>query len=235
VRVYERLELAIMKRAHQVHAVSTPMKQQLLALKVTNVELVENPLVLQNLAPRRDRAVGDNFLYVGRLSPEKGVDVLLRALNLIQDTTSCSLTIVGDGAEREQLEELARELNLKQVEFVGFKNSVNDYLSQADALVMPSRREGLPLTLIEALCAGLPVVASRVGGIPEFVAHGQNGLLCAADDVAALAAELVEFLQAKDALSQQAQDMALSLSQRFSLSQWAARTTDLYKKVLHQS
>jgi glycosyltransferase involved in cell wall biosynthesis len=67
------------------------------------------------------------------------------------------------------------------------------------------------------------------------VVHGQNGLLCAADDVAALAAELVEFLQAKDALSQQAQDMALSLSQRFSLSQWAARTTDLYKKVLHQS
>jgi glycosyltransferase involved in cell wall biosynthesis len=235
VRVYERLELAIMKRAQQVHAVSTAMKQQLLAFKVTNVELVENPLVLQNLAPRRERAVGSNFLYVGRLSLEKGVDVLLRALHRVQHESRCSLTIVGDGSEREGLQKLTLELGLEQVNFVGFQQSVNAYLLSADALVMPSRREGLPLTLIEALCAGLPVVASRVGGIPEFVVHGQNGFLCAPDDVAALALQLTEFLAAKEDISSQAKQRSGALTDRFSLVQWGARTTDLDKKVLHQS
>jgi L-malate glycosyltransferase len=235
VRIYERLELAVMKRAQQVHAVSTAMKQQLLALDVANVELVENPLVVQQLAPRQERAVGSHFLYVGRLSPEKGVDVLLHALQMVQQTNKCQLSIVGDGSERGRLEKLAQDLGLKQIEFVGFQPSVNAYLASTDALIMPSRREGLPLTLIEALCAGLPVVASRVGGIPEFVTHGQNGLLCAPDDVPALALQLTEFLKAKDTLSRHALKMARPLSQRFSLAAWGARTTDLYKKVLHQS
>ncbi len=235
VRIYERLELAVMKRARQVHAVSTAMKQHLLALDVANVELVENPLVLQQLPPRQERAVGSHFLYVGRLSPEKGVDVLLHALQLVQQTNNIQLTVVGDGGERGRLEKLAQDLGLKQIEFVGFRPSVTAFLESADALVMPSRREGLPLTLIEALCAGLPVVASRVGGIPEFVTQGKNGLLCAPDDAAALALQLTEFLNTKVTLTGHAQQMARPLSQRFSLAAWGARTTQLYKKVLHQS
>jgi glycosyltransferase involved in cell wall biosynthesis len=235
VRVYERLELAIMKRAQQVHAVSSAMRQQLLARQVTSVELVENPLVLSGLAPRQSRAVGSSLVYVGRLSPEKGVDVLLRALQLQQRKGACSLTIVGDGAERVPLQTLAQELGLRQVEFVGFQQKIDGYLASADALVMPSRREGLPLTLIEALCAGLPVIGSRVGAIPEFVAHGENGLLCPPDDVNALAQQLGQFLERKEDLTAQAKTMALALSKRFSLAQWGTRTTELYEKVLHHS
>lgn len=235
VRVYERLELAIMKRAQQVHAVSSAMKRQLLARTIAHVELVENPLVLADLGPRQARAIGGAFLYVGRLSPEKGVDVLLRALQLVQREASCSLTLVGEGVERVPLQTLAQELGLHQVEFVGFQQKVTGYLAGADALVMPSRREGLPLTLIEALCAGLPVIGSRVGAIPEFVKSGENGLLCPPDDVAALAQQLTHFLASKEDLSAQARSQASALSQRFSLAQWGTRTTELYEKVLHHS
>jgi glycosyltransferase involved in cell wall biosynthesis len=75
---------------------------------------------------------------------------------------------------------------------MGFKTNIRDYLFDAHVLVMPSRTEGLPMALIEAAACGRPVVASRVGGIPEIVEHGVNGLLVEPDQVDALAAAIEE-------------------------------------------
>ncbi len=235
VRLYERIELYVMKRADQVHAVSTAMEKDLRAKGVRHLELVENPLVMQASKIRTPRPVGSSFLYVGRLSHEKGVDVLLKALQLTQKDFTCSLTIVGDGSERKNLEALAQSLDLKETTFLGFQTSVTDFFQQADALVMPSRREGLPLTLIEALCSGLPVIASRVGGIPDFVTSGKNGLLCEPDDPAALAQQLGAFLKDRERISLEARPHMERLTERFSLEAWTKRTLALYKSVLSHS
>jgi len=233
VRVYEGIERFIMKRADQVHAVSTAMEKHLKGAGISRVVLVENPLVLRDSPMREERAAGTSLLYVGRLSIEKGVDVLLRALHQAQK--KYSLTIVGDGAERKNLEDLAHSLGMQNIIFAGFQNSVQEFLTGADALVMPSRREGLPLTLIEALCAGLPVIASRVGGIPDFVEHGVNGLLCDPDDVDELAKQLEDFLLKRDHLTSNARSRVERLKKRFSIDEWAKKTSQHYASVLNQS
>ncbi len=125
-----------------------------------------------------------------RLRPEKALDTLLRAFALVRAThPRAHLALAGDGSERALLERLAAELKLGPgaVTFLGFRQDVPEFLSALDAYVLPSRDEGLGTAILEALAVGLPVVATRVGGIPESVLHERTGLLVPPDDPDALA------------------------------------------------
>jgi glycosyltransferase involved in cell wall biosynthesis len=120
---------------------------------------------------------GETFVYLGRLSVEKGVDVLMRAWS--RDLPD--LHIVGDGPARASLERLAAP----NVTFAGVRdpNELPDLLRRARALLVPSRwYEGSPRAILEAFAAGVPVVASRIGALPELVEDGTNGFLVAAND-----------------------------------------------------
>ena len=122
---------------------------------------------------------------VARLSPEKGIDVLLQALARRPDIP---LVVVGDGGRRAELEALARDLGRAEATwFVGFQARPQDFIAGMDLFVLPSRREGLGLVLLEAMRAELPVVASNVGGIPDVVDHGVTGVLVPPEDPVALA------------------------------------------------
>jgi glycosyltransferase involved in cell wall biosynthesis len=123
---------------------------------------------------KRRVGAGRAFVYVGRLTREKGVDTLLRAWG------DASLEIVGDGEERKNLERMAAP----SVRFLGpvAAERVTELLADARALLIPSRSEGLPRVVVEAFAAGVPVAASRVGGLPELVDDGVNGLLVEVDD-----------------------------------------------------
>jgi glycosyltransferase involved in cell wall biosynthesis len=113
------------------------------------------------------------------LTPKKGHEHLLRALALVRERgIACSLVLAGDGAERERLEHLRDELGLAgQVQFLGAVSNVADVLAAVDVFVLPSVIEGLPLALLEAMLAGKAVIATSVGGVPEVVRAGVNGLL----------------------------------------------------------
>jgi glycosyltransferase involved in cell wall biosynthesis len=125
---------------------------------------------------------------LGRFSPEKGLDVLLRALPSLPFATA---VLVGDGAERGHLDELAGRLGVRdRLVLTGWHDDPAPYLRALDVLVSPSRFEALPLAVLEAMRAGLPVVASDVGSVSEAVAHGETGLLVPPDDPAALAEAL---------------------------------------------
>ena len=131
-----------------------------------------------------------HLLFVGRLAAIKGVYVLLEALARADLPGAC-LAVVGDGAERPALEREAARLGL-DVRFLGFRGQaeVAAALAQADALVLPSFAEGVPVVLMEAMASARPVIATRVGGVAELVADGQSGLLVAPGDPAALAQAL---------------------------------------------
>nr|WP_281173804.1 glycosyltransferase family 4 protein [Deferrisoma camini] len=149
--------------------------------------------------PRRwARGDGSRILFVGDLLPVKGVDLLVRAFGRLRaGGIRCSLTLVGVGPERTSLEETAADLGVAgEVRFRGQvpNQEVLAEMLQADVLVLPSRREGLPNVLLEAMAAGCPVVASTAGGIPEIVDGGRNGLLFPAGDGDALFARLQELL-----------------------------------------
>jgi glycosyltransferase involved in cell wall biosynthesis len=134
--------------------------------------------------PGRHRVV-----FVGRLVRAKGVDLLVQAAARLR-TPGVDVVFVGDGAQRSDVERLARRLGVHdRVHVTGFvpHARVPAVLASADLLVLPSRYEELGTVLVEAMHAGLPVVASRVGGIPEAVEHGVSGLLVAPGDVGELA------------------------------------------------
>ena len=135
------------------------------------------------------------LLYVGRLSPEKGVADLLRAIALLK--TPVQLNIVGDGVQRNELQQLATALNLDEVvNWIGLKKpeEIPLFMAQADLLCLPSHMEGVPNVALEAFASGLPVVGTRVGGIPEIVSE-TTGVLTEPKQPAALAAALTQALQ----------------------------------------
>jgi len=133
---------------------------------------------------------------VGRLAEVKRQDVLIRAFaRLLPDFPAARLVLVGDGPLRAELEGLAGSLDLGgAVLFAGYRPDPERYLATMDVFALPSRAEAMPLVIPEAMAAGLPVVASRVGGIPELIVDGKTGLLVEPGDVAGLAARLRHLL-----------------------------------------
>ncbi|MFN2556626.1 MAG: glycosyltransferase [Nitriliruptorales bacterium] len=128
------------------------------------------------------------LVAVGRLNAQKGFDILLEALRRL---AGVRLVIVGGGEEHDALTRQADRLGLSdRVRITGWTERVRDFLSQGDIFVLPSRSEGFPLAILEAMLAGLPVVASGVGGVPESVQDGETGFLVPKDDPERLAAAL---------------------------------------------
>ena len=139
-------------------------------------------------APRAPYDGPLRLVAVGRLDPVKGHDVLLEAL---REVPGVVLTVLGEGGQRAALEQAVAELGLAdRVQLPGWSEDVAGELAGSDALVLPSRSEGWPLTVVEAMLAGLPVVATPVGSVPEAVQDGRTGLLVPKDDPAGLATAL---------------------------------------------
>ncbi len=138
------------------------------------------------------------LLYVGRLAAEKGLPVLFESLKLLgQQGGDYELTLVGDGIERESLEGMTRRLGIEdRVIFAGFagQEQVRNYLMQSDIFVLPSFAEGVPVSLMEAMACGVPVIATHVGGVAELIEPGATGLLVPASDPVALRDAIASYL-----------------------------------------
>jgi len=134
---------------------------------------------------------------VARLDEQKGVDLLIEATHIIINKgVRMGLLIVGDGPMRDELILRARRKGLaEEIRFVGFQRNVQDYLSLLDIFVLPSRWEGFGISIVEAMAAGLPVVAAGVGGIPEIVEDGRTGFLIERDNIHALADRILYLLK----------------------------------------
>jgi len=133
---------------------------------------------------------------VGRLSPEKGFDVLLRAHALLLEQGRVHLLILGEGKERPRLESLVDELgSAGQVDMPGFVDSPSKYIAKASVVAMPSRIEGFGNALVEAMACGVPVVATKGSGGPgEILAGGRYGPLVPPDDPGALSRAITEVI-----------------------------------------
>lgn len=136
---------------------------------------------------------GQVLAFAGRLGPQKALGMALAAVAAVPDVT---LVIAGDGPDRAALERQARELGLEtRVRFLGSvsREQVLRLFRAADASVLSSAWENFPHTVVEALAVGCPVIATAVGGVPEVIREGENGLLVPANDVPALAAAIRRF------------------------------------------
>lgn len=144
--------------------------------------------------PSRPADAPPSIVFVGRLDSVKGGRLLLEAFGTLRDRhPDAVLRIVGDGPDRPAMEARARELNLgARASFLGYRTQteVAEVLSGADMLVLPSFAEGVPVVLMEAMASGLPVVSTRIAGIPELVEDGRTGFLVPAGDLDSLTARI---------------------------------------------
>jgi GalNAc-alpha-(1->4)-GalNAc-alpha-(1->3)-diNAcBac-PP-undecaprenol alpha-1,4-N-acetyl-D-galactosaminyltransferase len=162
-----------------------------------------------------------SLIAVGRLLHLKGFDLLIKAFHQIQDKyPDWQLTILGEGPIRSELEDLRSQLRLTdRVHLPGLITNVTDYLRQADLFVMPSRIEGFPMALCEAMACGLPVLAADcLSGPRDIIDDGVNGVLVQTEDVDALAAKLDQ-LMSDPAKRKQLADNAPHILDRFGLEQ----------------
>jgi glycosyltransferase involved in cell wall biosynthesis len=171
---------------------------------------------------------------VGRLTEDKGVDILIRALKKIfqGEHRNVFLSIVGDGPMRDRLEQIASEITGGgPIQFVGETREVLRYYQHSHMLVLPSFWEGLPLVLLEGMACGLPVVATDIGGHREVIEDGVNGLLFPVGQVDELASRIVYFIENPD----RAKEMGLrgreTVLSGFSLAESLKRYLDLYRSL----
>jgi glycosyltransferase involved in cell wall biosynthesis len=173
------------------------------------------------------------FVTVAMLRPGKGVQHLLEAAALLRGRApEARWLIVGDGPERAELEDHARALGLANVaQFLGTRLDVAALLAAADVYVHPSLFEALPMSVLEAMAASLPVVATRVGGVPELVAEGQTGLLVPAQRADALADAMARMLDPGRRAAMGAAGRVW-VEQHASTETMLDRLQDLYRRVL---
>ena len=176
------------------------------------------------------------LLNVGSMVPEKNQEALLRLTRALLDAgREVTMLVVGDGRLRPVLEQQIAALGLtNHVYLLGYRKDVLTLMAHADALVMPSRIEGLPGVILEAFYCKLPVVAYNVGGIGEVVKTGQTGWLIAKDDEAALLPATQEALSSGPAVEAQTARAYEGVQRDFLNSGIAARFADTYQRIITQ-
>ncbi|NTV29133.1 MAG: glycosyltransferase family 4 protein [Candidatus Omnitrophica bacterium] len=170
------------------------------------------------------------LVTVTRLEPIKGNHVLLEALAALEGKVhSTRLFVVGEGRARQVLEEQAARLGVAgRVVFVGFQDRVADYLVAADIFVLPSLNEGMGRAVLEAMACGRPVVASRVGGIPDLVEDGVQGFLVPPGDAVALARALGRLASEPELRSTMGQNAWSRATQKFSVEAMVNNISEIY-------
>jgi glycosyltransferase involved in cell wall biosynthesis len=180
----------VLRHAHTVIALSEDMKKELQRVSPREVLIIPNGVDIEPFnkisrkGARHELGIGEAekiIIFVGTLHPRKGVRYLIESLECVRQTEpSARLMLVGDGPERATLELLAKDLGMSEcVTFIGPvpNDSIPPYLVVSDVFVLPTLAEGLPIVCLEAMAAALPIVATRVGGIPSMVEDGVNGFL----------------------------------------------------------
>lgn len=172
--------------------------------------------------------------FLGRLSFEKGADILIRAAPaILRKQRTAHLVVVGDGPERADLERMAQELGIfKRVHFLGYRQDIPEILSALDVVAVPSRQAGFELILAEAMASGVPVVASKVGPIPEVIADGETGLLVPPQDHEAFADAIIKLLGQPDRRKRMGEAGKKRVLEKFTVQKMVSQYEALYERLV---
>ena len=239
-RTYEALQRFAFRRFNAVVAVSQPQADQLRASGVSDhrVHLIPNALARHTAPLSRDdarRALGlpaEGLLagWVGRVSREKGVDIFIDALASLSDRVIQG-AILGDGPERAAEQARAEAVAPARFLWLGAVPNAARYFAAFDLFVMSSRTEGLPMVLLEAMAAGIPIVTTNVGGIPQLLSPSE-GVLVPPEDPKALAAAMRAALDNRNATAARAHAAQLRQHNDFNVGPWSDRYETLYRHLI---
>jgi N-acetyl-alpha-D-glucosaminyl L-malate synthase BshA len=175
----------------------------------SSIDVIPNFLDCERYAPRPDPSIRERYcpsdrydglvLHISNFRPVKRLDAVLEVFRLVHARKRVKLLLVGDGPERARAAQIAAEIGVAEdVEILGEQIDVRQVLSIADVFLLPSAQESFGLAAAEAMACGTPVVASRVGGLPEVITHGETGFLHAPEDLAGMAASAISLLDDPD-------------------------------------
>jgi glycosyltransferase involved in cell wall biosynthesis len=247
MRLYTQLDRWSLRAANRAVTVCEPFADLLVrrGVRRNRIEIVPNAMVAAptvakgDVAALRERlaipAGARVMLSVGRLSTEKGHADLLAAVRLLlhdHPQLAIRLILVGDGIERAALERAAAAPDLaSSVIFAGQCSNVWPYYSLADVFVLPSHSEGSPNALLEAMAAGVPIVACKVGGVPETVEAGSSAMLVPPSEPAAMASALARVLEDAALAERLAANASERLATRFSPEARYQALLEVYRSV----
>jgi glycosyltransferase involved in cell wall biosynthesis len=248
--IFRETERRLARHTTHLIAVSPQVRDELLELGVGSPDqfsVIRLGIELEKrVAAERSRAElrrlfgvpDDRFVvgWIGRMTSIKRVqDVVTAFAALRRRGIEATLCLVGDGPDRAMIEQVAHDLGvIRDILFVGYQRDVASYYSFIDALILASANEGTPVVAMEALVAGRPVVSTRVGGIPDVVTDGVDGILCDPGDVDALANALAELATDHELLDRLGRPGRADMLARYSVGRLVDDVDALYRRLLSE-
>jgi glycosyltransferase involved in cell wall biosynthesis len=240
MRAYASLDKFALRSFTRVVVVSDAVAQELVRSGVPfhKITLIENGVDPAAFSNGTDRVRAELNLrnvpvigYVGRLAPEKGLDVLISSIpGIVKHFPNARVILVGDGPIRHHLADLAQTLGIDtNVKFLGVRRDMADLYRAMDILVLPSRDEGFPMTILEALAAGKAVVASSVGQIPRVIRDHETGLLVQPGSRQQLAEAIVELFRSPELMDKLRLQGKHLVDQEFTAEAMAKKYLEQYR------
>ena len=181
----------------------------------------------------KGRCKGDLKAVIGTIAnfyPPKGLEYLIEAAKLLDDPQK-KFIIIGEGTGRMELEDLIKKNNLNNVFLIGAMSDAWKYLKAFDIFVLPSVKEGFPWTIIEAMAAGVPVIATNVGAVPEIIENNESGILIEPRDPKIIADSIEKLINNKDLIEKFAQNGRKVVEDKFSLEQMVNSFENLFNNL----
>ena len=203
----------------------------------SKIVFITNGIDLNHMTKKKTYMQQNKIVFVGRLSEEKGIDTLIDAFDLMKSKyrENNELLLVGGGRIQSKLEAQVTRLNLTQsIRFVGETDEPEKWLRDADIFVLPSRCEGLPNALIEAMGHGLPCIATDVGGTSEILQHEINGQLIQPDDPKALSAALIRLINNEELRMKLGKNARQYVCEYHNIEHIADKYIDLYRNCFKE-
>jgi len=236
-KMFKYLDAFIYSRYYKIICVS---KQVQGALIEWLPNLKRKSVVISNAVPVTDLPDWSpvkeyDILFVGRLTKAKGVDILFKAIKILKEKYQHEIkaAIAGEGCLEKKLKGLVIELGIeKEVKFLGVRRDIEKLMKSTTLFVLPSRWEGLPLTVLEAMSSGASIIATKVGGIPEVIQSGKEGFLISPDDPEALAGAIAELLKDKELRVKLGINAYKKVKEKYSIEIYTKNMLEFYKSLI---
>lgn len=249
LKLYNRLDIFFLRFSNRVISVADEIKEKLIYYGVfgKNISTLRNAVLLpdysndeilniRELTRKKYDISESEFLigYTGRLSEEKGLKFLVDSVRQILEIgVPIKVLFVGDGPQRSFLETMAKDLGVENnIFFAGFQKDVTKFFPAFDVFVLPSLTEGTPMALLEAMSFGSPVIATKVGGIPKVITHGENGFLISPSNTSEIASSVTELYNDQNYRTSLSHGAKTLIKDHYNLDLQVKKVEELYCALL---
>ena len=218
-------------RTHEAFTVSKPIE---VIRNFVNCDLyLARPELIAEQRPRYAKPNEQLLVHLSNFRPVKRVGDVVEVFARVAHTMPARLMLIGDGPDRSTAEYLARKLGVQdRIHFLGKQDNVNELLPLADLMLMPSEMESFGLAALEAMACRVPAIATQVGGVPELIESGRNGILCEIGDVEAMAQAAIHLLSHPEELETMSAAARKTAQDHFCASSIIARYESYYRQIL---